>query len=151
MNKEEDFHILAKELLVFYDELDPEVKVILDNHFKNSDEYKEIRSLSSFNYMEENDKKERLVPSQALTNEFKSLKLFRQMIMGLLILSRGILIFSLLSRPDFNLGMIKADLILYYVPLSIIANTLTLIGFRKRVFWPLLSFDVLFLLAFLMI
>ncbi|MFP7494412.1 hypothetical protein SFC66_11540 [Terribacillus saccharophilus] len=151
MNKEEDFHILAKELLVFYDELDPEVKVILDNHFKNSDEYKEIRSLSSFNYMEENDKKERLVPSQALTNEFKSLKLFRQMIMGLLILSRGILIFSLLSRPDFNLGMIKSDLILYYVPLSIIANILTLIGFRKRVFWPLLSFDVLFLLAFLMI
>lgn len=149
MNKEEDFHILAKELLVFYDELDDEVKVILDNHFKNSNEYKEIRSLSSFDYMEEDDIEARVTPSQAITNEFKSLKLFRQMIMGLLILSRGILIFSLLSRPDFNLTVIKADLIFYYVPLSIVANLLTFVGLRKRVFWTLLIFDAMFLLAFL--
>lgn len=149
MNKEEDFHILAKELLVFYDELDQEVKVILDNHFKNSEEYREIRLMSSFDYLEEETKEEK-VSSGPLNNEFKSLKLFKQLIMGLLILSRAILIFSLFSGPDLNMTIIKADTIIYYVPLAIVANVLTYVGFRRSIFWSFLSFDVLFLLAFLL-
>ncbi|WP_079710256.1 hypothetical protein [Paraliobacillus ryukyuensis] len=149
MKKEEEFHILAKELLVFYDELDHEVKVILDNHFNDSEEYREIKSMSSFGYMEKEIKEERGT-SGALTNEFKSLKLFRQLIMGLLILSRAILIFSLFSGADINMTVIKADAILYYVPLIIVANILTFVGFRRRVFWSFLTFDMLFLLAFLL-
>lgn len=157
MSENNKIHLLVHELLPMYDELDGEVKRIVDEHSQQCKVCKEEIKIMSATFVE-NELFNRGYQEKNQMNEIKSPRPFKKLIQFkkvIFAVSFAIRVLLLVMILYFTNGyspaqgaLITADLILFYFPYVAIADAIHFIFFKNKYFWVLLVFDILMLLLF---
>jgi hypothetical protein len=147
----EKIHVLTKELLVIYNDLDEEAKSVVDEHITSCPDCKKLFETYHSTFVS-NEQRFCLEQSEQSTEikPFKKLIQFKTMMYVLLIVIRFLLL-SLILNKGFDPtrpALLRGNLIFYYFPFVGLSNVVTFVFYRKAWFWIMLSFDILVLLFF---
>ncbi|BBW98463.1 hypothetical protein ACPVTF_02265 [Geobacillus icigianus] len=145
----EKIHVLTKELLVIYNELDEEAKSIVDEHITSCPDCKGLFETYHSTFVFNN---QRFCLEQAeQSTEIKPFKKLIQFktIMYVLLIGIRFLLLSLILNKSFDPtrpALLRGSLIVYYFPFVGLSNIVTFVFYRKSWFWIMLLFDILILL-----
>jgi hypothetical protein len=152
MDEQQKIHILCNELIPMYNELEQKTQQLILEHTKQCKECEEaiLRANVLFN---EDESSLKVNSENTEVTPYKSLVLFKKMITVFFILARvivlGLLAFNWISNysPEQK-SLLGAHLILFYLPMVVIINTINFLYFRNKWFWIMLVTDVIILFFF---
>lgn len=152
MNEHQEIHVLCRELIPMFDELDAEVQAIITQHTSECEECEEALSIIN-GIFAENEKPLPVMGGEPDLNTFKKLSLFKGIISIFFLVARvivlGLISYNWVSNYHFETTtLLSAQLILFYFPLGVIINTINFLFFRNKWFWITLVLDILVLLFF---
>ena len=152
MNEHQEIHVLCKELIPMFDELDTEVQGIITQHASECKECGEALRISN-GIFAENEKPLPVMGGEPDFNPFKRLSLFKGIISIFFLVARvivlGLISYNWVSNYHFETTtLLSAQLILLYFPLAVIINTINFLFFRNKWFCITLVLDILVLIFF---
>lgn len=146
MNNEKKIHILVKELIPLYDELEEETQKIIQEHMQYCSECEEQIKGEHLIFVPEEKEILESQDIQQVIQPFKELYYFKTMIFTLLFLARIIILALIVSVSTYSSlypGKLGGYLVLYYFPFVAISNSITYLFYRRGWLWLLLTFDIL--------
>ncbi|WP_170008479.1 zf-HC2 domain-containing protein [Bacillus fonticola] len=149
MANKDAHHILVRELIPFYDDVEEDAKKIIEEHVqscRSCREYLQV-SMDAFPHtlVPENRAQDEKAPPFKRLVQFKRFLFFFQSALRLFIL--GLVYFNI--NTDFNIRVhVDANMILFYFPYAALTNAIVFIFYRKLWFWIVLTFDIIVLLFF---
>jgi len=147
----EKIHVLTKELLVMYNELETEAKSVVDEHITNCQDCKAL--FETYHHTFASDERDfclEQLEQPAEIKPFKKLIQFKTTMYVLLIGIRFLLLTLILNNAfdPTRPALLRGSLIAYYFPFAGLSDIVTFVFYRKAWFWIMLAFDILILLFF---
>jgi hypothetical protein len=155
MNKESDIHLLVKELIPMYDDLDYPAQNIVSRHIQSCNLCKEMMDDNNAIYetMKTNIEEDSQIRDTVIP--FKKLNKFRFWLVTLLISIRILLLLFITTSFLINDYGTNEDIVflngllwMMYLPIIIFLLIFTLVFVSKKSFWIHLLIDVLVLIGF---
>lgn len=153
MGNREIIHTLVYELLPLYQDLDANVTTIIDDHVKECDVCKDQlhTMLETFDSPAQSIDEETHTIDKTKPSPFKKLILFKRSLIVLMFTARLLILGMILYLAQANLGkapFITSCVILFYFPFVCLTNAVHYVFFKNKLFWVIISLDMLILLFF---
>ncbi|SET14674.1 hypothetical protein SAMN05216389_10641 [Oceanobacillus limi] len=153
MGNSEKLHTLAYELLPLYQDLDANVKKVINEHVEECDVCKgHLDNVQeTFGIHEEPIDEQVQYIEKVKPSPFKKLILFKRSLLVLMLMVRFLILGMIIYLAQSYLGnasLITSSVILFYFPFVCLTNAVHYLFFKSKLFWIIISFDILILLFF---